>query len=213
MAQQGGMMIKPAQIDTLPLLDQTQKNSYKQGLANLWNAYDNSPEGSQARNEARAKIQNASQKIMQTLKNNGRPTSGGGPQQQQQQRPQGGQPNGQQGGGQVPQQGQQAPQQQQQTDAPSLQVRVKAMVQNVNVFPEPTTANQQQFDSYKRQFQQAYGTALLKRESLHAEVQKILAQQAQLQSQGQNLPAEGQSCLQQARNALSDATRVTNNME
>ena len=90
-------MIRPQQIDSLPHLDASQKQTYKQGLMNLWNAFDNNPEGSQAKNDAKAKIQNASRKIMQQLGGGQRQASNAGQQQTQQvQRP----PQAQQAGNQ-----------------------------------------------------------------------------------------------------------------
>ena len=194
-------MIRPQQIDSLPHLDASQKQTYKQGLMNLWNIFDNNAEGSQAKNDAKAKIQNASRKIMQQLGGQ-RQGSNAAPQQAQQvQRP----PQAQQAGNQnvqtpgvqqgamqgqqnpqqmqqPQQQQQQRPQQQQQMQQPpqaqqqggqdqvaQLQAKVKAMVQNLVVFPEPTTANSQQFEQYKLTFQQGLGTSILKRERARQE--------------------------------------------
>jgi transcription initiation factor TFIID subunit 12 len=128
-------MIRPVQIDSLPHLDATQKQTYKQGLTNLWNVHDNNPEGSQAKNDAKAKIVNASRKIMQQLGGGQRPAGNAAPQQAQQvQRPpqaqqagnqsvqtpglQQGAMQGQQNPQQMQQQQQQRPQQQQQMQQP-----------------------------------------------------------------------------------------------
>ena len=64
-------MIRPNQIDALPTLEANQKLQYKNGLQNLWTMYDNNPEGSQARNEAKAKIISASARIMTQLSRGG----------------------------------------------------------------------------------------------------------------------------------------------
>ncbi|KAM0718147.1 hypothetical protein Q7P37_006479 [Cladosporium fusiforme] len=247
-------MIKPQQIDSLPHLDASQKQTYKQGLMNLWNVYDSNPEGSSGRNEARAKIVSASQKIMQQLNRATRPNANAPPQQAQRtsmagqggQVPQGAvqgqqpqqqavqqptaqsqpqaqpqqqppqQPQAQQQP-QQPQQAQQPPQAQQQVGQPNehaqLQAKVKQMVQNIVVFPEPTTANAQQFDAYKATFQQTLGNSILKRERTRAEIPRLEALETQMKSQGQNLTDEMQTRLNSARTVLAEASRQVTALE
>ncbi|KAL1583956.1 hypothetical protein WHR41_07430 [Cladosporium halotolerans] len=232
-------MIKPQQIDSLPHLDAAQKQTYKQGLMNLWNIHDNSPEGSAGRNEARQKIASASQKIMQQLNRASRPVPNAAAQQGQQRPPQaaqGGQ--AQQAGGQgqqnpqqmqqpqqqqaqqgqatqqpqqqqQPQQTQQAPQQQATgpTDNAQLQAKVKQMVHNIVVFPEPNTPNAQQFEQYKANYQQSLGNSLMKRERSRAEIPRLEGLEAQMKSQGSNLSDEMQNRLNTARTVLAEASR------
>jgi histone H3/H4 len=237
-------MIRPQQIDSLPHLDASQKQTYKQGLMNLWNAFDNNPEGSQAKNDAKAKIQNASRKIMQQLQGGQRNPSNAAPQQAQQvQRP----PQAQQGGAQgaqtqgvqqgamqgqqnqqqmqQPQQQQQRPQQQQmqqpqqaqqqggQDQVAQLQAKVKQMVQNLVVFPEPTTANSQQFEQYKLTFQQGLGTSILKRERARQEQIRLEGLEAQMKSSGQTLADEMVARLNSARAACAEAQRAVTALE
>ena len=240
-------MIRPQQIDSLPHLDASQKQTYKQGLMNLWNAFDNNPEGSQAKNDAKAKIQNASRKIMQQLGGGQRNPSNAAPQQAQQaQRPpqaqqagnqgvqtsgvqQGamqGQQNPQQMQQQQQQQQQQRPQQQQQMQQPQqaqqqggqdqvaqLQAKVKQMVQNLVVFPEPTTANSQQFEQYKLTFQQGLGTSILKRERARQEQIRLESLETQMKSQGQSLSDEMTNRLNGARAACAEAQRAVTALE
>lgn len=237
-------MIRPQQIDSLPHLDASQKQTYKQGLMNLWNAFDNNPEGSQAKNDAKAKIQNASRKIMQQLQGGQRNPSNAAPQQAQQvQRP----PQAQQGGAQgaqtqgvqqgamqgqqnqqqmqQPQQQQQRPQQQQmqqpqqaqqqggQDQVAQLQAKVKQMVQNLVVFPEPTTANSQQFEQYKLTFQQGLGTSILKRERARQEQIRLEGLEAQMKNSGQTLADEMVARLNSARAACAEAQRAVTALE
>jgi transcription initiation factor TFIID subunit 12 len=238
-------MIRPQQIDSLPHLDASQKQTYKQGLMNLWNAFDNNPEGSQAKNDAKAKIQNASRKIMQQLGGGQRNPSNAAPQQAQQvQRPpqaqqagaQGAQTQGVQQGAmqgqqnqqqmQQPQQQQQRPQQQQQMQQPQqqqqqggqdqvaqLQAKVKQMVQNLVVFPEPTTANSQQFEQYKLTFQQGLGTSILKRERARQEQIRLEGLETQMKNSGQNLADEMVARLNGARAACAEAQRAVTALE
>jgi transcription initiation factor TFIID subunit 12 len=236
-------MIRPQQIDSLPHLDASQKQTYKQGLMNLWNIFDNNAEGSQAKNDAKAKIQNASRKIMQQLGGQ-RQASNAAPQQAQQvQRPPQAQkagnqnvqtPGVQQGamqGQQNPQQmqqpqQQQRPQQQQQMQQPpqaqqqggqdqvaQLQAKVKAMVQNLVVFPEPTTANSQQFEQYKLTFQQGLGTSILKRERARQEQIRLEGLETQMKNQGQTLTDEMANRLNGARAACAEAQRAVTALE
>ncbi|KAM0704581.1 hypothetical protein Q7P35_008815 [Cladosporium inversicolor] len=237
-------MIRPQQIDSLPHLDAGQKQTYKQGLMNLWNAFDNNPEGSQAKNDAKAKIQNASRKIMQQLGGGQRNPSNAAPQQAQQvprppqaqqagnqgvQTPgvQQGAMQGQQNQQQMQQQPQQQrPQQQQQMQQPQqaqqqgggdqvaqLQAKVKQMVQNLVVFPEPTTANSQQFEQYKLSFQQGLGTSILKRERARQEQIRLEALETQMKSSGQNLTDEMATRLNGARAACAEAQRAVTALE
>jgi transcription initiation factor TFIID subunit 12 len=142
-------MIRPNQIDALPTLDATQKSQYKIGLQNLWTQHDNNPEGSQLRNEAKAKIISASAKIMTQLSRGSRPTSTAAPQQQAQQAQQGqrppqaaaqaaqgvqqggvqGQQNAQQTQTQTQQQPQQPPQPQPQQPRPQPQQQQPSQIQ------------------------------------------------------------------------------------
>lgn len=231
-------MIRPHQIDSLPTLEPAQKAQYKSGLQNLWNQYDANPEGSQLRNEAKAKIISASGRIMTQLGRGNRPTGNTAPQQGQQaqqgQRPpqatgqaegQAGQMQGVQQGGvqgqqnsqqmqpqqqpQQPQQQQQRPQQPVQQQAgqqdphAQLQAKVKAMVQKVIVFPEPNTANAQQFETYKLAYQQSLGTSILKRERARGEIPRLEA----LQNSGQNFSEDMQNRLNSARSVLAESAR------
>jgi transcription initiation factor TFIID subunit 12 len=242
-------MIRPNQIDALPTLEASQKAQYKTGLQNLWNQHDSNPEGSQLRNEAKAKIISASARIMTQLSRGGRPAGNAAPQQaqpaQQGQRPpqatpqadgQAGQMQGVQQGGVQGQQNQQQmqPQQQPQQQAqpqpqpqqsrpqpqqqqPSqvqqqtaqqdphaqLQAKVKAMVQKVIVFPEPNTANAQQFETYKLAYQQGLGTCILKRERARGEIPRLEA----LQNSGQNFSEDMQNRLSSARSVLAESAR------
>jgi histone H3/H4 len=243
-------MIRPNQIDALPTLDASQKSQYKAGLQNLWTIHDSNPEGSQARNEAKAKIMSASSRIMTQLSRGSRPAGTAAPQQAQQaqqgQRPpqaaaqadgQGGQT--QQGGVQAQQnpqqmqpqqqQAQQQPQQQSQQQRPQpqqqpsqvqqqagqqdphaqLQAKVKAMVQKVIVFPEPNTANAQQFETYKLAYQQGLGTCILKRERARGEIPRLEA----LQNSGQNFSEDMQNRLNSARSVLAESTRQVQALE
>jgi histone H3/H4 len=237
-------MIRPQQIDSLPHLDASQKQTYKQGLMNLWNAFDNNPEGSQAKNDAKAKIQNASRKIMQQLQGGQRNPSNAAPQQAQQaQRPSQAQQGGAQGAQtqnvqqgamqgqqnqpqmQQPQQQQQRPQQQQmqqpqqaqqqggQDQVAQLQAKVKQMVQNLVVFPEPTTANSQQFEQYKLTFQQGLGTSILKRERARQEQIRLEGLEAQMKNSGQTLADEMVARLNSARAACAEAQRAVTALE
>ena len=239
-------MIRPQQIDSLPHLDASQKQTYKQGLMNLWTIFDNNAEGSQAKNDAKAKIQNASRKIMQQLGGQ-RQAANAAPQQAQQvQRPpqaqqagtqgvqtpgaqQGamqGQQNQQQMQPQQQQQQQQRPQQQPQMQQPQqaqqpggqdqvaqLQAKVKQMVSNLVVFPEPTTANSQQFETYKLTFQQGLGTSILKRERARQEQIRLEALETQMKSSGQNLADEMVNRLNGARQACAEAQRAVTALE
>jgi hypothetical protein len=218
-------MIRPQQIDSLPHLDASQKQAYTQGLMNLWNLFDNNPEGSQAKIDAKAKIQNASRKIMQQLGAGQRNSSNAAPQQAQQaQRP----PQAQQAGNQGVQtsgvqqgamQGQQNPQQMQQQQqggqdqVAQLQANVKQMVQNLVVFPEPTTANSQQFEQYKLTFQQGLGTSILKRERARQEQIRLESLETQMKSQGRSLSNEMANRLNGARAACAEAQRAVTALE
>jgi transcription initiation factor TFIID subunit 12 len=236
-------MIRPQQIDSLPHLDAGQKQTYKQGLTNLWSIFDNNPEGSQAKNDAKAKIQNASRKIMQQLGGGQRQASNTGAQQAQQvQRPPQAQQAGAQGvqtpgvqqgamqGQQNPQQmqqQQQRPQQQQQMQQPpqaqqqagqpdqvaQLQAKVKQMVQNLVVFPEPTTANSQQFEQYKLTFQQGLGTSILKRERARQEQIRLEQLETQMKGNGQALSDDLSNRLNGARAACAEAQRAVTALE
>jgi transcription initiation factor TFIID subunit 12 len=249
-------MIRPHMIDSLPHLDSTQKQTYKQGLLNLWNAYDNNAEGSQAKIEAKVKIVNASRKIMQQLGAGQRPTSNAAPQQAQQQAQQGQRPpqtqqpgaqnvqtpgvqqtgaQGQQNPQQMqqqqqqqqqqqrpqaqqqPSQMQQPPQAQQQAGPPDqvaqLQAKVKQMVQNLIVFPEPNTANSQQFEQYKLNFQQGLGTSILKRERARGEITRLEQLETQMKGNGQALSDDLVNRLNGARTAFADASRAVGALE
>ncbi|KAK2595537.1 26S proteasome non-ATPase regulatory subunit [Conoideocrella luteorostrata] len=52
----GPPMYQPAQIRSLPMLSEEEKNKYEQGLRGLWNKANNSPANSQEQNAARQKI-------------------------------------------------------------------------------------------------------------------------------------------------------------
>lgn len=94
----GAPMVRPEQIDGLPFLDSNAKIQYKDGLTNLWNVVNSSPQGSEQRESALEKIRTASARLMSQLANRNRPNSGAGQPgqiaQQGQNRPaqQGGQP-------------------------------------------------------------------------------------------------------------------------
>ena len=112
-------LIRPKDIDTLPFLDATKKEQYKNGLTQLWAQYERNPQGSQPRQEAETKIRNASAKLMAEMANyrNARPTSGGGPSQQPARPPtQGAMPGLAQQQAVAPVQGAQMQQQQQQNN-------------------------------------------------------------------------------------------------
>jgi transcription initiation factor TFIID subunit 12 len=255
MAPNGSVpMIRPQNIDSLPHLDSQQKQTYKQGLLNLWNAYDNNAEGSQARMEAKSKIVNASRKIMQQLGGGQRPAGNAAPQQaqaqqqaQQSQRPPQAQqpgaqnvqtPGVQQAGAQgqqnpqqmqqqqqqqrpqaqqQPPQMQQPPQAQQQAGPPDqvaqLQAKVKQMVQNLIVFPEPNTANSTQFEQYKLSFQQGLGTSILKRERARGEITRLEQLETQMKGNGQALSDDLVNRLNGARTAFADASRSVGALE
>jgi transcription initiation factor TFIID subunit 12 len=236
-------MIRPQQVDSLPHLDATQKQTYKQGLMNLWNVYDNNPEGSQPRNDAKTKILNASRKIMQQLQEAGgrqRQAANAAPQQAQQAQQaqqvgaQGVQtPGVQQGavqGQQMQQQQQQRPQPQQQPSqmqqppqaqqqagqvdpVAALQAKVKQMVQGLMVFPEPTTASAPQFEAYKLSFQQGLGTSLLKRERARGEITRLEQLENQMKGNGQALSDDLVNRLNGARTACAEASRAVQALE
>lgn len=213
MAQPGGqMLIRPAQIDSLPLLDANKKNNYKMGLAKLWQQMESNPQGSPAHQEAENKIRQASMKIMQEISGRNRPGSGGGANQmgdQQQRPPTAG---GQQGsaaqgtpqsGNGTPTTGQ--PQANQMRLSPAVQQQINAIT--VHIPPNVSPQNAQQ---YKATWQRQLAIELMKKEA--AIPKGRAAQQAiqQAQQQGLEVPQQVQQEYNNARKAVTEADAKVN---
>jgi transcription initiation factor TFIID subunit 12 len=197
-------MIRPDAIDRLPFLPDDKKQYYKNGLSGLWNTYENSPEGSQQRIDAEAKIRGASQKLMTELKNHSnkmRPGSGGGGQGQPQQRPptQGsmnGQASGmaqQQGGGQ--QQGANQLSGQAQSEIRALTIHVPHNVTGDNI------------PRYKQHWMQQAATILRQRDQWIAKGKQAQAQVQNFTSRNQQPPAPLVAQLEEAKTGVNDVNR------
>ncbi|CAK1367267.1 unnamed protein product [Cercospora beticola] len=195
------VMIRPEQIDQLPFLDAPSKLQYKQGLTQIWNQFNNSPEGSDQRKEAETKIRTASSRLMAQLANRNRPNSAQGQpgQQNQQPRPaqQGGQPQqmSQQQQGQQP--GQQAGQMTQQQMA-QAQAAARARQQGQGGQGGNAMGNQQQLPQLMPKSQEDLDNVVL---TIPAE------QQQAWRNQAHSILAKRDQILNQARSVQSQLSR------
>lgn len=210
----GAPMIRPGQIDSLPHLDATRKDQYKQGLSRLWQTVHEQPEGSPLHTDALAKIRAASQKIMQDLSTSSRrPGSGGGVQGQPQQRPptQGGQsqavqggpavgqPNGGGGGGGSVQGGGQAP-------AWSDNTRKYISEMQIHV-PFAIAGDNNAVASYRQGLVRAIGEQLDRKERAQKLGRNAQSQGQQITQSGQAMPEQIRSQMNAARNAMTEAEK------
>ncbi|TKA22024.1 hypothetical protein B0A50_08539 [Salinomyces thailandicus] len=60
-------LVKPEQIDNLPFIEADKKQRYKQGLAQLWQQYEQNPPNSSQRQDAEGKIRSVSRKLMEEM--------------------------------------------------------------------------------------------------------------------------------------------------
>ena len=211
--------IRPQQIDSLPYFSSEQKQHYKNGLAQLWQTLENTPQGSPQHQEAENKIKAASMKIMQHVANKGsaRPTSGGGPP-----RPnpnqlaggQGGMPMQQQGS-QQPAQPQQAPQQTGQQGM-NLGVRTQQEIRSVKI-NFPAHAIQQgegAMQNYRKAWMQRAAGILQKRDQAFTKGTgyQNSANQKYLQ-QGQAIPREVTNEIARLKEEMTAANSEWENMK
>lgn len=211
----GGVpLIRPQQIDSLPILDPGKKAQYKTALENIWQKLNEAEPGSQEHTAYMAQIQNASRKIMQQI-------SGGGNMGQQRPQSQQGAPSGPQpNGGQQPQQAQQnrpptAGQPSQQT--PQLTQKAQEYIKNLKIFPpanQPTVLpNTPQYDTYANNVRKSLYETAVKQE--HAQKVKVAVQQqiGQLQQSGQEIPEDLRRRYETANRALNEATAQFTNFK
>ncbi|KXT00875.1 hypothetical protein AC578_971 [Pseudocercospora eumusae] len=212
------VLIKPSQIDSLPFLQAEAKEQYKLGLANLWQQYENNPEGSAARQAAYDKIKTASTKLLSQLAQRNRPQSAGQPR-----------PGSQQAGASQQQAGQnqmtpqqmqaaaqaraQQQQQQQQQQGGGGQAGQAGQVRQGQL--KLSSQAQAELDSVQlaipqeqqpRWRQQAFAL-LAKRDQIFAQATRLQQGMKQLQSSGQPVPQQTQMQFAEAKKAAEMATR------
>ena len=217
--QSPAMLIRPHQIDALPHFTAEQKQHYKNGLTQLWNTLESSPQGSPQHTEAEQKIRQASMKIYQQIQKTTRPGSGSGPQQMT--RPQGPQGGNAQGGVAMAQQGsaqgggpggqtQVVPQSQGQQGPPlSAQARNEINSVQIQVPPQYVQQGDAAVNNYKAQwFKKAVGL-LTRRDQARAKG----AQLQQMQRSGQLGNNNVQAAIAEMEKMKSEMQIATNEWE
>ncbi|KAF7197415.1 Transcription initiation factor TFIID subunit 12 [Pseudocercospora fuligena] len=210
-------LIKPSQIDQLPFLQADAKEQYKNGLANLWQQYENNPEGSPARQAAHEKIKTASTKLLSQLANRNRPQSAGQPRPGSQQagasQQQGGQNQMTPQQMQAAAQARAAQQQQQQQQGGGGQPGQQGQMRQCPIKLSPQA--QTELDSVQlaipqeqqpRWRQQAFAV-LAKRDQIFAQATRLQQGMKQMQSSGQQVPQQTQIQFAEAKKAAEMATR------
>jgi transcription initiation factor TFIID subunit 12 len=210
-------MIKPDQVDTLPLLPDDRKTFYRNGLAGLWAQIEKTQQGSPERQALEARIRGASTKLMQELasiQKHHRPGSGGGPPQRP---PTQGNMMGGGGGAGAPSQQpsmQQQPPQQQQASAgqanpaqpgqpPQISHSVRAQLANIQVHV-PGHIPPQQFPAYKQKWFSHAAQELTKREGIMLRGRDLQNRMKAIQAQGQPVPPQMQQQFEQAKRDIQE---------
>ena len=211
MAQQNNNapLIKPNQVDGLPIFSAETKAHYKNGLSQLWQTLHSSPPGSHEHMDAEQKIRAASVKIMQQISRGGKPNPAPGQRPPSQQGGgQGGMPPGMTAMQQGRQQQQQAAQSQQTSQQAGQQqgglsqaIRQELANVKINYPPEVIQQGEAAMSQHKTKWYRAGAQVLQRREAARARGSQLQQQTRSGHGNPTQLQAEMQRCVAEVREA------------